>query len=547
MLRKDFEALLVEHGGVVKKAVTRDVSHLICSDSTTSKAQMAKDNGVMIITEEQIMELIGSDKKRSRDETPPEPPAKKARVERTRDVIVLDDADDNARLRNFLEGYTFCLTGKLSRPRKELETMLINKGAQVRSSVATGVTHLICSDETSSKATKARLLKIPIVNEEWLNELLGDDDNNQATSNSETGADSAVDSCQRSNAIADGESVQVKGKPYIMKNNGGVYSCDCPAWKFQSKKIDVRTCKHLREYLGVVMEKERLGSDYNTSAGKKAPKPTSAAELREGVLFSASNLMLAHSWNAEQHQPHEFLMSEKLDGMRALWNGKQLVSRQGNPIEAPDFFIEGLPENMALDGELFAGRGEFQRTVSIARRKNGGEMWRDLKYVVFDAPSVAGGFEKRLAEAQKAISDLAFVDLHPHNPCRDMDHLAEELKRVEKEGGEGLMMRKKNSDYGHGRSHELLKVKTFKDDEAIVTDHQNGKGRHKGRMGAVMCRLRDGTEFKVGSGFSDKEREDPPPIGTIISYRYFEMTKAGVPRFPVYLRVRADVDESEFQ
>jgi DNA ligase-1 len=110
-----------------------------------------------------------------------------------------------------------------------------------------------------------------------------------------------------------------------------------------------------------------------------------------------------------------------------------------------------------------------------------------------------------------------------------------------------LMMRKKNSAYDHGRSNELLKVKTFKDDEAIVYDHQKGKGRHKGRMGAVMCRLRDGTEFKVGSGFSDKEREDPPPIGTVISYRYFEMTKAGVPRFPVYLRVRADVGEAEFE
>jgi len=239
-------------------------------------------------------------------------------------------------------------------------------------------------------------------------------------------------------------------------------------------------------------------------------------------------------------------MSEKLDGMRALWDGRQLVSRAGNPIDAPDFFTRGFPQNMALDGELFAGRGNFQTTVSIARRKHGGELWRDLRYVVFDAPSVDGGFEARLAQAQVAVSSLEFVEIHPHESCRDMQHLEEELKRVEELGGEGMMMRKKDSPYVRGRSTELLKVKTFQDDDAIVCDVQQGKGRHKGRMGALMCRLRDGTEFKVGSGFSDKEREDPPATGTVISFRYFEMTKAGVPRFPTYLRVRSDVDATEF-
>mmetsp|Transcript_12567 Transcript_12567/g.20943 ORF Transcript_12567/g.20943 Transcript_12567/m.20943 type:complete len:571 (-) Transcript_12567:71-1783(-) len=554
ILRREFEALLVEHGGVVKKTVTRDVSHLICSDSKTTKAQKARDNGVTIITEEQVMELVGdhvvdTTKKHVRTESTIEPPQlarKKAKIDKSGgnavEIIVLDDdVEGKPLLCNVLEGYCFCLTGKLTRPRKEMETILINKGAQIRSSVVAGVTHLICSDVKSSKATKARLLSIPIVTEDWLNDVLGHDIKEETTARAPV-----VNLCQQQgNEITDGESVQVKGKPYIMKNIGGVYSCNCPAWKFQSNKIDMRTCKHLHEYLSEASEQNRLGShSINASPTKKTGKTVT---LMDGALFSSTYLMLAHSWNAEQHEPQDFLMSEKLDGMRALWTGKQLVSRQGNPIEAPDFFIEGLPVNMALDGELFAGRGEFQRTVSIARRKNGGEQWRDLKYVVFDAPSIVGGFEIRLAEAESAISELEFVEVHPHNPCRDMDHLAEELKRVEEQGGEGLMMRKKNSAYDHGRSRELLKVKTFKDDEAIVHDHQAGKGRHSGRMGAVMCRLRDGTEFKVGTGFSDKERGDPPPVGTVISFRYFEMTKAGVPRFPVYLRVRRDVDESEFE
>jgi DNA ligase-1 len=228
--------------------------------------------------------------------------------------------------------------------------------------------------------------------------------------------------------------------------------------------------------------------------------------------------------------------------MRALWNGHQLVSRLGNPIDAPDFFIAGFPADMCLDGELFAGRAQFQQTVSIARRQNGGELWRDLRFVVFDAPCNPGGFEERLA----AVVQAEFLVLHPHEPCRSAEHLQEELKRVEALGGEGLMMRRKQSAYKFGRSQVLLKVKTFKDDEAIVYGHQPGKGRHSGRMGALQCKLKGGIEFKVGTGFSDQERGTPPPIGAVITFRYFELTNTGVPRFPTFVRIRPDVNASAF-
>jgi DNA ligase-1 len=399
----------------------------------------------------------------------------------------------------------------------------------------------------------------------------------QAQQNEKIGKEPASKKVKLTTAdIADGESVPVPGKTHVMKNVGGVYSCTCSGWKFQSKKIDARTCKHLQEYCGTVAEQKRLGTvtEGSAAATSKKQQKSSSTEGSKG-LFEASNLMLAHAWDVDKHVPTDYgesnisistysfqcckialssafvflsfyfvtsVWSEKLDGMRALWNGHQLVSRQGNPIDAPDFFIAGFPADMCLDGELFAGRAQFQHTVSIARRQNGGELWRELKFVVFDAPCNPGGFEERLA----AVVEAEFLVLHPHEPCRSAEHLQEELKRIEALGGEGLMMRRKQSAYKFGRSQVLLKVKTFKDDEAIVYGHQPGKGKHSGRMGALQCRLKGGVEFKVGTGFSDQERGNPPSIGAVITFRYFELTNAGVPRFPTFVRIRPDVNASAF-
>ena len=111
---------------------------------------------------------------------------------------------------------------------------------------------------------------------------------------------------------------------------------------------------------------------------------------------------------------------------------------------------------------------------------------------------------------------------------------------MESLGGEGLMLRQPGSKYETGRSATLLKVKTFKDAEAEVIGHQAGAGRHKGRLGALLVRLPDGTEFSVGTGLSDAERASPPGIGTVVTFRYQELSDGGVPRFPSYVGVRID-------
>jgi DNA ligase 1 len=331
--------------------------------------------------------------------------------------------------------------------------------------------------------------------------------------------------------IADGEKVEIKGsaaKPYVLTNIGGVYSCSCPAWRNQSIAIERRTCKHLRKYRGDQEEKDRIGGEL-PSRPVKSVAPSS----------QAPPILLAHAWDNSTDLAGWWI-SEKLDGVRAYWNGKIFVSRQGNEFMAPEWFTEGLPPT-PLDGELWLDRKAFQRTVSIVRRQDRSDHWKDIRYLVFDAPSQADPFEERLANLEFVFRNtIPFASLHKHYRCESIDHLRQELVRVESLGGEGLMLREPGSNYEIGRSTSLLKVKTFHDAEATVVGIQNGKGKHKGRMGALIVHLADGTEFSVGTGFSDKQRENPPELGATITFRYQELTDAGVPRFPSFLRATGE-------
>lgn len=349
--------------------------------------------------------------------------------------------------------------------------------------------------------------------------------------------------------LADGETAEMKGsgaKPYVLKNTGGVYSCSCPAWRNQSTPIERRTCKHLRKYRGDAAEEARLGGALPQKPVRKATAAagTAAGDGAGGEPGEADvagpPLLLAESWD-NAADLSGWWMSEKLDGVRAYWDGRQFLSRLGNLFHAPDWFVAGLP-NVPLDGELWIGRKAFQRTVSVVRRQDKTEHWREVRYLVFDAPAAAGGFEDRLAFVAGAVGEgkTPFARPHRHERCGDVACLRAELARVEALGGEGLMLRQPGSAYEVGRSATLLKVKSFRDAEAVVIGHQPGAGRHKGRVGALLVRLPDGTEFAVGTGLSDKERSAPPGVGTTITFRYQELTEGGVPRFPSYVGLRAE-------
>ncbi len=323
-------------------------------------------------------------------------------------------------------------------------------------------------------------------------------------------------------------------KPYVLKNTGGVYSCSCPAWRNQSIAIEKRTCKHLRKLRGDAAEEARTG-------GALPQRPVKAKTSGDGEEAAGPPLLLAESWD-NAADLSDWWMSEKLDGVRAYWDGKQFLSRQGNIYHAPDWFIAGLP-TVPLDGELWIDRKKFQRTVSIVRRQDKNDLWNEVRFLVFDAPAANGGFEDRLAFLKDALARGAakFARQHPHDRCKSLDALRAELTRIEALGGEGLMLRQPGSKYVAGRSSTLLKVKTFHDAEAVVVGHQAGAGRHKGRLGALLVRLPDGTDFAIGTGFSDRERENPPAIGATVTFRYQELSDAGVPRFPSWVGVRQDV------
>lgn len=323
---------------------------------------------------------------------------------------------------------------------------------------------------------------------------------------------------------------------------GGVYSCSCPAWRNQSLGIEQRSCKHLRRYRGDAAEAERVGQPAPRAPARRsgANGGSAAAVASDGhVEPTAPPVLLAERWDGVQ-DPSGWWLSEKLDGVRAYWDGEVFLSRLGNRYVCPAWFSEGLPKT-PLDGELWVGRKKFQKTVSIVRRQDQSEHWREVRYLVFDAPALDAPFEQRLAALEAAVADAPYASAHPHQRCAGIEQLQGELARVEALGGEGLMLRKPGSRYVAGRSSTLLKVKTFHDAEARVIDHLPGTGRHKGRLGALRAELPDGTRFSVGTGLSDAERDNPPPVGTLITFRYQELSDDGVPRFPSYVGVRHDV------
>jgi DNA ligase-1 len=327
--------------------------------------------------------------------------------------------------------------------------------------------------------------------------------------------------------LADGESIEMQGsgaKPYVLKNVGGVYSCSCPAWRNQSQAIERRTCKHLRKLRGDSAEQERCGGELPARAAKRSSDK------------SGPSILLAQSWDSATDLK-DWWMSEKLDGVRAYWDGSQFLSRQGNTFHAPEWFVKDLPST-PLDGELWIDRKAFQRTVSVVRRQDKSEHWKEVRFLVFDAPQQHGGFEERIEFLDDFFRSTPcdHAEMHAHQICKGTAHLKRELSRVEKLGGEGLMLRQPNSQYEIGRSFTLLKVKSFQDAEATVVDHAPGKGKHKGRLGALVVQLDDGTQFSVGTGFSDKQRESPPAIGSAITFRYQELSDGGVPRFPSFVR-----------
>ncbi len=253
----------------------------------------------------------------------------------------------------------------------------------------------------------------------------------------------------------------------------------------------------------------------------------------------AQDILLAQIYS-QGVDVNKYLVSEKLDGVRAIWDGKQLKSRQGNVINAPVWFVKDLPK-IALDGELWLSRGQFDALSGAVRKDVPIDAeWQNITYQIFELPNAKGTFEVRYKEILQIVkqANLKHLKAVKQFLLSDEKALKVRLNQVVKNGGEGLMLHRADAEYVTGRSDVLLKLKLLLDAEATVIAHLSGKGKYAGKLGALLVEAQDGMRFKLGTGFSDAQRENPPKIGSTITYTYLDKTKNGKPKFASFLRVR---------
>lgn len=263
--------------------------------------------------------------------------------------------------------------------------------------------------------------------------------------------------------------------------------------------------------------------------------PCSAAP----VGLPPEQLVLANQYEQGVNVEH-YWQSEKLDGIRALWDGDKLYTRNGNRIYAPRWFTENLP-NIKLEGELWAGRGNFHIVqATVLDHTPSDDAWRNIDYMLFDMPGAAGDYQKRYYNIIHWVDIIgdSHIKYIEHTPIKSEHALFHKLDNIDTDKGEGIMLRKVSSRYQAGRSNDLLKLKRHSDAEALVIGYKSGTGKYKGMMGSVLVKLENGSEFYIGSGFSDEMRLEPPEIGSTITFRYNGYTQNGIPKFARFLRER---------
>lgn len=389
---------------------------------------------------------------------------------------------------------------------------------------------------------------------------------------------------------------------HLCRRADGFYSCTCPSWRNLTEPEKSRTCAHLKTLLGEEYESVRTRLAKTHCSASSLKRTTSNRSLKRSAsdafsgtppsaslsatpdadpdvfpyststkspkkinkyfgmfnerdnggprgLNGAAPLLLALKW-PETKNPEGYWLSEKLDGVRAWWNGEKMYARSGRAWNPPKWFKDRLPKDLHLDGELWMKRDAFDTTSGICRRADA-DAWNRINLMAFDVTNVNLPYEDRLKllrsrlpdgeqtpdQIQEATNNKqgGKICVLPAVKCTGKAHFNELMKQILHKGGEGLMLRQPGSMYEAGRSKSLYKHKLWYDAEALVVGHEWGQGEHKGRMGACTVKMQSGHIISVGSGFSHAQRNAwQPAIGMIIRYRFQELSHDGFPRFPIY-------------
>lgn len=263
-------------------------------------------------------------------------------------------------------------------------------------------------------------------------------------------------------------------------------------------------------------------------------------------IFVANGAMLLKNYDGRDLAG--WVMSEKFDGVRAIWDGKKLKSRQGKEFCAPKSFISQLPP-FGIDGELWAGYGSFEKSASITARCD--EDWGELEFLVFDAPEASGDLSARLAGLKDflAKNQGSQIKIIEQIKIKNTKEAFEYLDKITAKGGEGVVVRDPSAPYKNGRQDSIMKLKKFYDAECEVESIKPRKDDNS-VVGSVLCK--DGsskTAFKIGSGFgplkicqkASGDEQNCLKTGDIITYKYQNLTKNGKPRFAIFLRKRVDL------
>uniref|UniRef100_A0A6B2LFB5 ATP-dependent DNA ligase family profile domain-containing protein n=1 Tax=Arcella intermedia TaxID=1963864 RepID=A0A6B2LFB5_9EUKA len=231
-----------------------------------------------------------------------------------------------------------------------------------------------------------------------------------------------------------------------------------------------------------------------------------------------------------------------MDGFRAFWNGSKLFSKTGNIFPAPPEFIESLPHNICLDGELWIGYNEFPKLSSILKKtryhsenKEVLNLWKEVKFCVFDAPLHPGNYLERHSFAQNSVSGCGpNVTVIPIEQCLGRDHLQSVLLDVSNKKGEGIMLYHPEAPYTSGRTAHLLKVKAYaEEDVTLIQCNPNSY--------SYLCEQANGVECVVKC--SGWDYINPPPPGTTLTVRHNGYFKTSLKlKYPFLLRIRSPED-----